>query len=104
MMATTSCYMQRIVCADIVMPRWCPAGPMEEACVNDSREDAVEVELLVHSGERPVECGQLGEPEARVAGGSGSRWQQEGNWHRFQVETVVTSSGLSTGKVEQVSL
>lgn len=60
----------------------------------------MKIKLLVYCGEMLVEGLQLRKPEQdRVARARNSFEEKD----LFHVETVVTSSGLSTGKVEQVT-
>ena len=80
---------------------WWKSLPIEEAGLQKWRKVAMKIELLVHSGEVLVEGLQLRKPEQDRVAWTRNRFVEEKDL--FHVDTVVTSSGLSTGNVEQVT-
>ena len=85
--------------------------PIKETCLKQRREIAMKIQLLVYSGKILVQGLQLRKPGEGMKSTPSKSSQ---NWtsstfmsmqmvNLFHVDTVVTSSGLSTGNVEQVT-
>ena len=83
--------------------------PIKETCLKQEREIAMKIQLLVNGGKILVQNLQLRKPGKRMKS-TPSKSMHILNFHvnvklvdLFHVDTVVTSSGLSTGNVEQVT-